>query len=362
MEPMRRRQFVSLPAGLLGAGVPLACAQAAPAAPEPPPASLEEALDPVAPGLEKWAVVAVRRQGAGHEGWEWHDYRQTADRSDFWPASTIKLHAAIGALERLNELEMPLDSVAIFEHREDGRWVLDCARGMREMLSEVFRRSSNEDYTLLLRLTGIDWLNTQLLSAERGFARTALMRGYVLGRPYGYVREEPQRVTLRSADGSRTRVIEHVWSGRSYSEEKGATVIDARTGNVSTPRELAHCLRRVLHHEESPDRFRLSDEQVAFLRRGGGGLCGLEVRTEASGASAWKGGLDEVFPQARFFHKSGLISNYALELAAVDDSEATGLQIILVPVVNAGIGTQPAGGEALVGQMARRIGLWLKGR
>jgi hypothetical protein len=40
---------------------------------------------------------------------------------------------------------------------------LDYARTMPEMLSEVFLRSCGVDYTLLLRLVGIDRINTELL-------------------------------------------------------------------------------------------------------------------------------------------------------------------------------------------------------
>ncbi len=62
------------------------------------------------------------------------------------------------------------------------------------------------------------------------------MRGYVKARPWAYVREEPQRIRLFAPDGTRSEPIEHTWSGRSWSRERGATVIDAATGNVTSPR------------------------------------------------------------------------------------------------------------------------------
>jgi hypothetical protein len=325
---------------------------------------LGQALDAVGPGLKKWASVCVVAPGAdGRPAFSWHDYRGTGSATDFWPASTIKLYAAVAALELLNERGFPLDTIVSFEHREPGgRWVLDCARSMREMLSETFRRSSNEDYTLLLRLVGIDRLNTRLLVPERGFARSALMRGYVSGRPWNYVREEPQRVRLRTADGLLSETHEHTWSGRSYAEERGCTVIDAKTGNVTTPRELVDCLRRILYHEHLPaaERFRLSADQLAFLRSGGDGLTGLETRVQSSGPTAWTGAAETVFPKARFFHKSGLISNYALEIAAVDDTANGGPVFLLAPVINAGSATTPTDGETLVTQMALKISEWVK--
>ena len=329
------------------------------------PPELDAALDAIAPGIKKWATVCViTAPGDGTPRFDWHDYGDTGNATDFWPASTIKLYAAVAALELCNERGFPLDTVVTFEHREnDGAWTLDCARTMREMLSEIFRRSSNEDYTLLLRLVGIDRINTQFFIPERGFPHTALMRGYVLGRPCGYVREEPQRITLRATDG-RAETFEHTWSGRFYAQERGGTIIDARTGNVTSPRELAECLRRVLFAEHIPaaDRYRLTTEQLAFLRHGGAGLTGLETRVESSGPAAWKNGLDAVFPQARFFHKCGEISNYALEVACVDDSAASGQHFILVPVIAAGEESQPVHGDVLIGEMSRAIGKWVKGR
>ena len=322
-------------------------------------ATLDDALDAIAPDIQKWASVCVVTERAdGTPEFTWHDYRGSADARDFWPASAIKLYAAVAALELLAERGFPLDATLTFEHRE-GAWTVDCARTMREMLGEIFRRSSNEDYTLLLRLVGIDRMNTRFLIPEKGFPHSALMRGYVLGRPYGYTREEPQRITLRA--GERSETIEHIWSGRFYAEERGATVIDARTGNVTSPRELAECLRRVLFHESLPEseRYALTPGQIGFLRHGGGGLCGLENKAADSDPIAWKGALDTLFPKARFFHKCGWISSHALEVAYVDDGAQSGRRFILVPVIAAGDDTRPERGQVLIGKMARAIGEWM---
>lgn len=351
-----RQRVSSATAALLISVTPLAFAQQ-------PAETLDASLDKVAPGIPKWAVVCLETKTAdGKLAFTWHDYRSTADKKDFWPASTIKLFAAIAALERVNEKSFGLDTVAIFEHQqEDGTWSLDASRTVREMISEIFRRSSNEDYTFLLRLAGLDWINTRLLVKERGFPGSAIMRGYSKDRPWAYVREERQRVRLLATESGRQDVIEHVWSGRSYSRERGCTILDPETGNVTTPRELAECLRKLLYHEQLPEaeRFRLSVDQVQFLREGGHGLFGLAALTPESGPSAWKG-LSWVFPKARFMHKSGVISNFALDLAWVDDSLNGGPRFILVPIVAAGHSTRPTDGETLVSQMALEIARWVR--
>ncbi len=327
---------------------------------------LEAVLDPVGPGLKKWASVCrVTRDAAGHPAFEWAHLRDTGSATDFWPASTIKLYAVVAALEFLNERGFSLEAIVSFEHREsNGRWVLDCARTVREMISETFRRSSNEDYTLLLRLVGIDRLNTRFLIPARGFERSALMRGYTAGRPWQYDRSEPQRIRLRSGDSLRSETHEHHWSGRYYAEERGCSIIDAKTGNVTTPRDLVECLRRILYHEHLPlaDRYHLNPEQLAFLRHGGDGLTGLETRDEESGAFGWTGAAAIVFPQARYYHKCGIISNFALDLAAVDDTAQGGPAFLMAPVIMAGLATAPVNGEKLVGQMALRIAEWVRAR
>jgi hypothetical protein len=321
---------------------------------------LDEILSPVAPGLRKWASVCVVDEREGAPAFRWHHTPGEGSARNFWPASAIKLPAAVAAVERVNALGFGLDTVVSFEHQEEGgHWVHDTARGLREMTSEVFRRSSNEDFTLLLRLAGIDWVNTQFLVPKKGFPHTAIMRGYVAGetRPWSYVRPEPQRITLLEADGEKKRVFAHTWSGRSYAEERGATIIDAKTGNVSSTAELVECLRRLIFHDQLPEseRYAITSGQAAFLVHGGGGFSGLETRNADSGPTAWTKAAELVFPTARFYHKSGLISNYAMDLAFIDDSADTGKRFFLMPVIAAGSETTPAGGEALVSEMARLI-------
>ena len=327
--------------------------------------ALDQALDAIAPGIEKWASICIVRPGAdGATSFEWHDYRNTADQTGFWPASTIKVYAAIAALERLHERGLTLDTAVAFEHQDlkTGAWQLDCARGVREMLSEVFRRSSNEDYTLLLRLIGIDYLNTQFLIPSRGFPHSALMRGYVTERPWVYVRTEPQRVRLSSGDGQQRVEWQHTWSGVSYSAPRGCTVIDAQTGNVTSPRELADCLRRLLFHDQLPEveRFRLTPEMRDALLHGSPGFTGLEDLAKTPGPMSWTAAIAPVFPAARFYHKIGVISDYALELGAIDDRANGGPCFILVPVTHAGHLSKPVQGEEIVNAMSRAIATWVK--
>ena len=297
-------------------------------------------MEAAAPGLKLRATVMAVETVNGNTSFPaWH-YHNEPDATDFWPASTIKIYTAVAALERIHALGLPLETTLTFERREgDQPWVLDCARAMPEMLSEIWRRSSNEDYTLLLRFTGLDYLNGSFLVPERGFTHSALMRGYFSARPYTYKPSERQRITLRAQDG-RVDIVEHLWGGRSWSEDRGATVIDRRTGNMASTRDLADCLRRIVFHDLIPgaERFKISPQMVTFLQHGGNGFCGLDTIDPDSGPHAWDGG-KELFPKARFYHKVGLISNEVLELAVVDDRTQSGKAWIFC--LRAGIGKEP---------------------
>lgn len=330
--------------------------------------TLDAAIDAVAPGIEKWASVClVKTEATGQLSFEWIDYRGTGSSSHFWPASTVKLFTAVAACERLQEEQLSLDTTVTFGHEEAGAgvWRTDSARTVREMISEVFKRSSNEDYTLLLRLCGIDRINTSFLTSERGFPGTALMRGYTAERPWCYVQREKQRLILQDGPEYPPRLMEHSWSGRDYSAERGITVKFAENGNVTRPRVLCDCLRRVLFHAELPDteRFRISDEQARFLKEGSpGGFHGLETRIGDEGPTLWQEAWAEVFPKARHFQKTGLISNYALDLCGIDDRANGGPCFLLCAAINAGHATKPIDGEQLVSQFTRAIARWVRDR
>ena len=281
--------------------------------------TLDSLIDPIDPNISKWASLVTVQGDTSNLKFKWHHYRKSQDAVDFWPASTIKIYTVVAALEYLNELEQPLDSALIFERQTDGLWHLDTARTMREMISEVFRRSSNEDYTLLLRFVGIDRINTQFLIPEKGFQYSALMRDYVVHRPVVYENTEPQRIRIISK-GNKPKVVEHKWSGISYAEQRGASILSSTTGNCTSTAELAECMRRIMFHESlsESERYHLTSEQLNAIRYGGEGLYGLE--NKEAGPYALEGNLKKIFPEARFFHKGGMISQYTLDVAYIEDA------------------------------------------
>src|SRR5689334_3138640 len=98
-------------------------------------ASFDAAVDGAVPSVARRAtVILADKQPDGSLTFHTTHYKGEGDANDFWPASTIKLYAALAALELVTELGLPLDVAVTFEHRDaDNHWILDCARGMREM-------------------------------------------------------------------------------------------------------------------------------------------------------------------------------------------------------------------------------------
>ena len=285
---------------------------------------LDSLLENVHPEIRKWASVIRVSNPKTRPKFTSHHYLTSEHAVDFWPASTIKLYTVVASLEWLNEQGLSEDTTLTFSHKNQNQeWVIDCARTYSEMVSEVFRRSSNEDYTLLLRTLGIDAINTRFLIPDKGFPHSALMRDYITHRPAVYENEEDQRIQASSPEGIR-KAFEHQWSGISYSQQRGASVLSAETGNCTSTAELANCLRRLLFHEQIPkeERFEISARQARWICEGDPkrGITGLENRL--AGPYGWQGSGALVFPNARYFHKAGLISSYALDLCYISDSES----------------------------------------
>ena len=260
-------------------------------------------------------------------------YADTADRADFWPASTIKVYSATAALVLLKAGGFTLDATATFYHHDGEEWVEDISKTIRQLVFETFNCSSNSAYTLLLRFAGVDWLNTEVLVAERGFDRSALMVGYVDERPWAYYRSEPQRIVLTEGDATLERT--HEYSGLSYSDAVDCTVGNAdHIANCTSPHDLAEHLRRLMFHEQLPpdERFDLDLEALDWMRYGGPEP--VMNNAESCGGPGWAG-VSAVLPGADFYHKGGSVSSYRLDAQYVED-EATGTRYFLAVATDTG--------------------------
>jgi hypothetical protein len=234
------------------------------------------------------------------------------------------MFAATAVLSLLEAYELSLDATATFYRETNNRWVEDTTITFREMIHRTFNCSSNETYTLLLRLAGIDWINTAFFTEANGFRQTALMRGYVSAdaRPWVYVREEAQRIVM--AEGERIIMREHAWSGRSYANDVDCEIYNGSgTGNCTTPRDMAEHLRRLIFLEMLPpdEQFNIGEDALHWYRGGGPERVLNNTEGNDCGGPAYAG-VQRVFQTPIFHHKGGLVSDYRASIMHVEDQES----------------------------------------
>jgi hypothetical protein len=276
-------------------------------------------------------------------------YAGTGRDNDYWPASTIKVYPVTAALILLAAEGFSLDAEATFYRDSGNGFARDITMSFRDMIFQTFTCSSNETYTLLLRFAGADWLNTEFFAAY-GFPDTALMRGYNSSRPWAYQLGERQRIVVQEGERSFTR--EHGWSGQRYADDVGCTIYNqSGTGNCSSPQDMAEHMRRVMFHEQLPveESFPLRETDLDWVRFGGPDP--VMNNKEACGGPGWAG-VRQVFPQADFFHKGGLVSEYRLDLMYVEDA-ATDSRYVLQVAVDDGVDRPVADVSEAVARMVK---------
>ncbi len=65
------------------------------------------------------------------------------------------------------------------------------------------------------------------------------------------------------------------------------------------------------------------------------------------------------FPNTRFYHKCGVISDQAMEVSSLDDQANEGPCYLRLLAIKAGYETKPLNGETMGGQMVNAIADWL---
>lgn len=157
----------------------------------------------------------------------------------FWPASSVKLLAAVGALEYLGELGFTGN--ARITMAGDTFTVAD-------VYTAAIADSSNEAYDLLVRIAGVDWLNEEFLTEANGFPDTVIQRSYT-----GWGVDASPAMTI--VEGGRRHDVAARRATDTYNCPDG--------GNCSTLLELAESVRRVAL--EAADRFDVAEADLAGL-------------------------------------------------------------------------------------------------
>ena len=297
--------------------------------------SLDIAIDSHRGSDSVWAhVTKIDRDAHGVES-RHYSYSDTAQRNDFWPASTIKMYTATAALELLTDYDMSIDAEVQFYHQDQtGEWVFDTSMSMRELVRLTYDCSSNETYTLLLRLAGIDWLNGTYFP-RYGMNSTALMRGYVPSsqRPHAYRLAEAQRILI--TENGRTVERIHSDSGADYAGSAGCTVYNEYgLGNCSSPFDMSEHLRRIVLHDEldSGERYQIRDDLMRWYRGETGQMVLNNILGDDCGGPVYEG-VTQVFDNPTFMHKEGLVSSYRGSIHYVKDDHS-GTEYVAAVMVN----------------------------
>jgi hypothetical protein len=207
----------------------------------------------------KALVVRVDAEDDGSLSETFFDYAGTADdRDDWWPASSVKIYAAVAAYERIHELGFGGDAWLTYEY-DDGPVTLR----LDQIVSQALEQSSNAAFDRLVELVGFDSMNTDFFTPENGFEDTVFLRAYS-GR---HIDEETQnginrfspRIVIRR--GPRRHVLPaRVGRGQYLCPDQG---------NCTTLLELAEVMSRIMLHEELPEetRYHLTSQDLTVMRR-----------------------------------------------------------------------------------------------
>jgi hypothetical protein len=194
------------------------------------------------------AVVHI----GGTDGVRYDEYEAGGGaRADaFWPASSIKVMAAVGALEFLADLGFSGSATVAFDDDGEGNgetWTV------RDLYEAAVAQSSNDAYDRLVQIAGVDWLNDEFLTAENGFPDTVIQKSYVDLGPV----ESPG---FTVSDGETSVVVPPREAGEDFG------VPDE--GNRSDLVELAQSIARLTLDAVLPrgQRFSIDPADVADLR------------------------------------------------------------------------------------------------
>jgi hypothetical protein len=242
------------------------------AAPPSRPVSMDAPLKARGYQVPEAANVYAIRVLEGPEGrvYEQFEAGGGAMAVDFWPASSIKVLAALGALDFVRSLGFTGAATIAFD---DGL----PSQTLRSIYEPAIRDSSNYDYDLLVRIAGLDRLNSEFLTARNGFPVTSISRSY------GGLDFDESPAMILEEGGKRTYVP----------VRKAELAPECGTGNCSNLFEMAESVRRIVLHDQIPmeQRFDLDPVDVkalaGALQKAEGFFPASVTRVLGSGAKIW---------------------------------------------------------------------------
>lgn len=189
-------------------------------------------------------------------------WRNTYDDWERWnPASTVKLFAAVSALELVRAKGFnPFRTTATFFDR-GGRYKRDYK--VSDLIYEAIDKSNNIAYNRLVQLAGHGRLNGQFLTPRRGVKHSGIHKPYERKTwiPMTGVTHFKDAPKIQLKEGERLRTLNRGTS-------KGDWTCPY-SGACSTPEDLASVMRRLMLHEQIPpsQRYHLTLPELRVIRR-----------------------------------------------------------------------------------------------
>lgn len=193
------------------------------------------------PPARAYGLITRWVPGVQHPAMMYYSYKKTAwtpSHRRFWPASSIKLWAALGAMMRLQTSQISADSTLFFA---------DGAGWFQGPLRALFHPMGNVDYDRMLRIASVQLLN-------HSFRKRMNLQHLFVQRGYGGTGRITSTPAIRYISKGQTGVLPAIRTARTT----------PCRSNCTTLFELQDLLRRVFQHELLPKAERLPVSSVAL--------------------------------------------------------------------------------------------------
>lgn len=187
-----------------------------------------------APPSGSYLLIGKVENTAGYPAVTWFSMGETAftySAGNYWPASTVKLAAAVFALQTLGNFGLTAYATVSFTD-DDGTY----AGSVSDLIENAIIISDNVAYNRLMEIAGFTEVNDLYLTSDNGQPQMVLQRRYTHPLPSSDLRHSPE---ITYSEGSNSGVIPSRVSNQLYSW-------CTNEANCITLVELADVLRRVV--------------------------------------------------------------------------------------------------------------------